>query len=45
MKKEIEKVGYKCHKCGETLRRKVTEPAPRSCNYCHTDTPTFTKVA
>lgn len=36
-----EKISYVCGCCGAVLRRKVTEPEPRSCNYCHTETPEF----
>lgn len=41
-KVEQEKVTFVCNSCQSELRRKPTEPTPRSCNYCHTDTPSFT---
>jgi hypothetical protein len=38
------KIGWKCHGCGETLKRKSTEPKPTECSYCHTFHPLFTQV-
>jgi len=33
-KTEVERVAYRCVECGESVIRKVTEPAPRACPYC-----------
>jgi len=33
-KTEVERVAYCCEECGEPVKRKITEPAPRVCPYC-----------